>query len=176
MTLTSMLFITVYDLTGCVTDSMDVAFLYPSIDIDFAVENYVERFGKSNVEFCRVDREELGLLLRLMTLAVSVSVDQYEVDLLSPQWPRRPPMESWNKWTKAIWFPKNYDQARNIIAHVANASTKLKRHLRGTCLSSILKYIPTERSSYWCQYHWQCGQPLYVTVRQETQRTLSRDP
>ncbi|CAI9736053.1 Hypothetical predicted protein [Octopus vulgaris] len=49
------------DLTCCVVDSMDVISLYPSIDIDCAVEKFIEAICESEVEF----REELGLLLRL---------------------------------------------------------------------------------------------------------------
>ena len=39
------------DLTNCIIGSMDVKALYPSIDIDFAVEKCVEMILKSNVKF-----------------------------------------------------------------------------------------------------------------------------
>ncbi|CAI9723023.1 Hypothetical predicted protein [Octopus vulgaris] len=53
------------DLTGCMVGSMDVVSLYPSIDVDFAVEKFVEMINESQVEFRNVNTEELGLLLRL---------------------------------------------------------------------------------------------------------------
>ncbi|CAI9715573.1 Hypothetical predicted protein [Octopus vulgaris] len=53
------------DLTGCIVGNMDVVSLYPSIDVDFAVEKCVEMINESEVEFRNVNTEELGLLLRL---------------------------------------------------------------------------------------------------------------
>ncbi|CAI9727488.1 Hypothetical predicted protein [Octopus vulgaris] len=53
------------DLTGCMVGSMDVVSLYPSMDVDLALEKCVEMINKSKVEFRNVNTEELGLLLRL---------------------------------------------------------------------------------------------------------------
>ena len=44
---------------------MDVKALYPSIDIDFAVEKCVEMIEKSESIFENIDTEELGLYLSL---------------------------------------------------------------------------------------------------------------
>ena len=53
------------DLKNCIIGSMDVKSLYPSIDIDFAVEKCVEMINKSEVKFEKVNTEELGLYLSL---------------------------------------------------------------------------------------------------------------
>ena len=53
------------DLTDCVIGSMDVKALYPSIDIDFAVEKCVEMIIESDVKFQNVNTDELGLYLSL---------------------------------------------------------------------------------------------------------------
>ena len=51
------------DLTNCIVDSMDVDALYPSIDIEFAVEKCMELLIKSGIQFKNVDTGELGLFL-----------------------------------------------------------------------------------------------------------------
>ena len=50
-------------LSSSVVGSMDVKALYPSIDIDFAVEKCVELMQESNVKFNNVDVDELGWFL-----------------------------------------------------------------------------------------------------------------
>ncbi|CAI9718740.1 Hypothetical predicted protein [Octopus vulgaris] len=52
------------DLTGCVVASIDIISLYPSMDIDFAVEKRIEIICESEVEFREVKERELGLLLK----------------------------------------------------------------------------------------------------------------
>ena len=54
------------DLSNCIIGSMDVKALYPSIDIDFAVEKCVEMIIESGVTFENVDTDELGLYLSLV--------------------------------------------------------------------------------------------------------------
>ena len=53
------------DLSNCVIGSMDVKALYPSIDIDFAVEKCVKMIVRSKMKFENVNTEELGLYLSL---------------------------------------------------------------------------------------------------------------
>ena len=55
------------DLSDCVLGSMDVEALYPSIDIDFAVEKCVELLKESNISFNNVNTDELGLYITLLT-------------------------------------------------------------------------------------------------------------
>ena len=55
------------DLTGCILGSMDVEALYPSIDIDFAVENCVELLKNSDITFESVNTGELGLYITVLT-------------------------------------------------------------------------------------------------------------
>ena len=66
------------DLNNCIIGSMDVKALYPSIDIDFAVEKCVEMILKSNVKFENIDTVELGLYLSL-TMSVE---DLIELNIL----------------------------------------------------------------------------------------------
>ena len=53
------------DLTHCIIGSMDVKALYPSIDIEFAVEKCVEMIVESKMNFENVNADELGLYLSL---------------------------------------------------------------------------------------------------------------
>ena len=53
------------DLEGCMIGSFDVDALYPSIDIDFAIEKCLELIPQSEVEFKSIDASELGLYLAL---------------------------------------------------------------------------------------------------------------
>ena len=56
------------DSTDCVLGSMDVESLYPSIDVDFAVEKCVELLQESDITFENVQADELGLYITLQTL------------------------------------------------------------------------------------------------------------
>ena len=53
------------DLEGYVIGSMDVAALYPSMDIEFSVDKSVELIRESQVQFDEVNYDELGLYLVL---------------------------------------------------------------------------------------------------------------
>ncbi|CAI9736119.1 Hypothetical predicted protein [Octopus vulgaris] len=128
------------DLTGCIVGSMDVVSLYPSIDVDFAVEKCVEMINESQVEFCNVDTEELGLLLRLTYN--SEYLDKHNLSSFCPSrcLRGRPPtitsmarkthIERWRGWTRAIRSPANVHQVKKMIAHALGASIRvtLKGH------------------------------------------------
>ena len=51
------------DLSGCIVGSMDVEALYPSIDIEFAVERCIELLRESGIQYTNIDFDELGLFL-----------------------------------------------------------------------------------------------------------------
>ena len=51
------------DLSGCIVGSMDVEALYPSIDIEFAVEKCIELLRESGIQYTNIDFDELGLFL-----------------------------------------------------------------------------------------------------------------
>ena len=55
------------DLTNCVHGSMDVEALYPSIDVDFAVEKLIELLKDSDIIFEKVNTDELRLYITLLT-------------------------------------------------------------------------------------------------------------
>ena len=48
------------DLSRCILGSMDVKALYPSIDIDFSVDECVELLLESEIDFKDLDTAELG--------------------------------------------------------------------------------------------------------------------
>ena len=49
------------DLRNCIIGSFDVTALYPSIDVDFAVEKCLELIFESNITFKGIDFDEVGL-------------------------------------------------------------------------------------------------------------------
>ena len=53
------------DLNNCIIGSFDVDALYPSIDIDFAVEKCLELISSSTIPFIGIDFAEVGLYLSL---------------------------------------------------------------------------------------------------------------
>lgn len=65
------------DLTGFIVCTMDWVSLYLSIYVVFAIEKCVEMISESEVEFCNVSTEELGLLPRL-------SYDNEHLDKYTP--------------------------------------------------------------------------------------------
>jgi len=66
------------DLSGCIVGSMDVESLYPSIDIDFAVDKCIELLQDSGIQFTNIDFDELGLFLIFNDTEVNLK----KVDLL----------------------------------------------------------------------------------------------
>ena len=55
------------DLSTSIIGSIDVIALYPSIDVEFAVSKCKEPINERDVEFQKVDLNELGLFLMLTT-------------------------------------------------------------------------------------------------------------
>ena len=55
------------DLKNCIIGSFDVEALYPSIDVDIAVEKCLELISENNITFKGIDFNEVGLYLALTT-------------------------------------------------------------------------------------------------------------
>ena len=53
------------NLTRSILGSMDAKALYPSIDVDFAVDKCIELINESAMEFVNIDTGELGLFLMM---------------------------------------------------------------------------------------------------------------
>ena len=97
---------------------MDVKALYPSIDIDFAVEKCVEMIKKSEVKFEKVNTDELGLYLSL-----TINVEERRklgIEDFCPKGKRtgkNPTItgcgtkddkeKRWKCWLKSEWTPEN---------------------------------------------------------------------
>ena len=53
------------NLTKSIVGSMDVTALYPSIDVDFAVDKCIQLIDESDMEFINIDTDELGSFLMM---------------------------------------------------------------------------------------------------------------
>ena len=129
------------DLTNCVIGSMDVKALYPSIDIDFAVDKCVEMIIESGLKFENVNNDELGLYLSL-----TVDKRELEKENLSDYSAQRKRVgknpsitgcgvkekenERWECWNKPTRKPEG-DELRRVVAFVLGVAmrTVLKNHI-----------------------------------------------
>ena len=129
------------DLKNCIIGSMDVKALYPSIDIDFAVEKCVEMINKSEVKFEKVNTEELGLYLSL-----TMSVEERRKLGIEDFCPKRkrtgknPTItgcgtkdnkeERWECWLKPERTPEN-EEIKKMVAEALGIAMKtiLKKHI-----------------------------------------------
>ena len=129
------------DLEGCIIGSMDVKALYPSIDIDFAVEKCKELIFESQAEFKNVDTEELGLYLALCS-----EEGEIEREGLADFCPvrkkkgKRPTITAsgtnsndekrWQSWTKSNIKPNSIETRKMVVAALGIAmKTTLKNHI-----------------------------------------------
>ena len=101
------------DLKNCIIGSFDVEALYPSIDVDFAVEKCLELIMENNIKFKGIDFDEVGLYLALTVnkkeLAKEGIIDFCPTRCMSG----RPPTvtssgknkdyeKRWNNWTRPV--------------------------------------------------------------------------
>ena len=106
---------------------MDVAALYPSIDVDFAVTKCTELILESNVEFSSVEVDELGLFLALTTSRdklKSANLDQYcptrtstggRPPTLTASGTNRNKEERWSYWQESRTEPRNKTEIKRMI-------------------------------------------------------------
>ena len=120
---------------------MDVKALYPSIDIDFAVEKCVEMIEKSESVFENIDTEELGLYLSL-TLSLEERKKMKIEDFCAKRKRagKKPTItgcgtkekkeERWNCWEKPEKVPKN-EELKKVVAQALGVAMKtiLKNHI-----------------------------------------------
>ena len=130
------------DLSNCIIGSMDVKALYPSIDIDFAVDKCVEMIVGSEVEFKNVNVDELGLYLVL-----SLNEETLTREKLNEYCPKRrtkggrhPTITGcgteenekirWNSWNKREKTPDETELKRMVSFALGVAmKTTLKNHV-----------------------------------------------
>ena len=129
------------DLTNCIIGSMDVKALYPSIDIDFAVEKCVEMILKSNVKFENIDTVELGLYLSLtMSVEDLIELNILEYCARRKRIGKNPSItgcgikekesERWECWNKPERVPEGEELKRLVaIALGVAMRTILKNHI-----------------------------------------------
>ena len=129
------------DLKNCVIGSMDVKALYPSIDIDFAVEKCIEMIVQSEAKFEKVDTEELGLYLSLtMSIEERKKLKIEDFCAKRKRTGKKPTItgcgikekkeERWDCWVKPIRTPENEDLKKMLAEALGIAmKTVLKNNI-----------------------------------------------
>ena len=113
------------DLDGCMIGSFDVEALYPSIDIDFAIEKCLQLISESEFQFKSIDSTELGLYLSL-TMDKNERIKLNLYDYCPTRGCGRPPTitssgcktnyeKRWKGWTKASKLPDDVTQKKMLI-------------------------------------------------------------
>ena len=129
------------DLRNCVIGSMDVKALYPSIDIDFAVEKCVEMIVESGVTFKNVNTDELGLYLALTVERSEIEKEKLtEYAATRKKKGKNPTItgcgmkeredERWKSWNRPAAKPEE-DELRRTVAYALGVAmrTVLKNHI-----------------------------------------------
>ena len=129
------------NLENCIIGSMDVKALYPSIEIDFAVEKCVEMIEKSESIFENIDTEELGLYLSL-TLSLEERKKMKIEDFCAKRKRvgKKPTItgcgikekkeERWNCWERPKKVSEN-EELKKVVAQALGVAMKtvLKNHI-----------------------------------------------
>ena len=129
------------DLKNCIIGSMDVKALYPSIDIDFAVQKCVEMIKESKVSFEKVDTEELGLYISLnMSIEEIKRLEIEDFCAKRKRAGKKPTItgcgmkdskeERWECWRKPKCTPEG-DEVKRMISEALGIAMKtiLKNHI-----------------------------------------------
>ena len=129
------------DLKNCIIGSMDVKALYPSIDIDFAVEKCVEVITTSEVTFNNIDTDELGLYLALTVSKYELAKEKLaEYSATRRRTGKNPTItgcgvkeraeERWGPWIKPQTKPEG-DELKRTVAYALGIAMKtvLKNHI-----------------------------------------------
>ena len=129
------------DLTNCVIGSMDVKALYPSIDIDFAVEKCVEMIIESDVKFQNVNTDELGLYLSLTVDKRDLERERLSEYCATRKRKGKKPtitgcgvkdkdLERWECWNKPAKKPEE-GELKRVVAFALGVAmrTVLKNHI-----------------------------------------------
>ena len=150
------------DLAGCVVGSMDVEALYPSIDVEFAVEKCCELIYDSDLQFENVDTEELGLFLKL--IVPDEELKRHNIHQFCPLKKSkrgRPPTitssgidknadKRWGPWNRPGNIPGENETRRMLVTaigasikatlqnHIFRFNSKLYRQLEGGAIGVAL--------------------------------------
>ena len=125
------------DLRNCVIGSMDVKALYPSIEIDFAVDKCIEMIIKSESNFEKIDTEELGLYLSLtmdMEERKKLKIEDFcarrkragKKPTITGCGVKEKKEERWDCWEKPEKTPENGD-LKKMVAQALGVATQKSR-------------------------------------------------
>ena len=138
------------DLTDCIDGSFDVDALYPSIDVDFSVQKYLELIFESEI-FVEIDYAEVGLYLSL-----TLDVDTLKEEGIYEYCPTRnicgrPPTITSRGKDKTYWKRwNNWKKPDRTLD--SNTKRKLLVKAFGVALKLILKnHIFTFNKKYYKQ-------------------------
>ena len=114
------------DIKNCIIGGFDVEALYPSLDIEFAIEKCIEVMSEFDVEYQNFDIEEVGLYLAMNLNEKDLIKEGLQKYCPSRSCPgRRPKTTSagkkmnknkrWNKWINRISIPDKNNEKRLIL-------------------------------------------------------------
>ena len=124
------------NLHGCIVGSMDVEALYPSIDIDFAVDKCMELLQESDLKFSNVNTDELGLYLALTldnNTLIEENIQQYcpkrkkkgKKPTITGCGNYKDVEKRWSFWYKAEEKIENQELLRKIISCAIGIAIKV---------------------------------------------------
>ena len=129
-------------LDKAIIGSMDAKALYPSLDVDFAVEKCLEIIMESDAEFNNIDTDELGLFIALTSMndnPVPTAVQNVCPTRLKRQ--GKPTLTGttmgknyegrWSGWQKCERKPNSSKQIREMVTFALGITlrTVLKKHI-----------------------------------------------
>ena len=130
------------DLSTSIIGSMDVTALYPSIDVEFAVNKCIELINESDVEFQNVDLDELGLFLMLTASKESLQSNDVlkfcstrkskgRTPTLTASGINKKPEKRWSGWTKSNCKPESSQAIKELVTYALRISllATLQNHI-----------------------------------------------
>ena len=121
---------------------MDVKALYPSIDVDFAVEKVGQLILESDMKFTNINTKELGLLIALIEIEENIAIPEELIDFCPKRKRKggRPKITGagsstnkesrWEMWHETTKEPDSL-QTRQMMIHALKYSITytLKNHI-----------------------------------------------
>lgn len=132
------------DLSKCIVGSMDVEALYPSIDIEFAVEKCAELLMDSGIEFKNVDTDELGMFL----VFNDTEENLHKADLL-----RYCPNRTSNMGRKPVFTASGVHSSRVIRWKNWKKSEEKPPNLRKMVVHALAITLRYTLSNHVCQFN-----------------------
>ena len=127
------------NLDKAIIGSMDVKALYPSIDVDFAVDKCMEIVQDSNTEFENVDTDELGLFISLTVTEIPDDIKNLcptrskakGKPTITGTGMERNDETRWSSWNKCCLKPTSPHELRKMVAFGLGITLRavLKNHI-----------------------------------------------